>query len=298
MGARIASASETVACESAVIESGTPAWDLMTRAGERAGSLILERFRDATSNGVVVFAGSGNNGGDGWVVADFLARHGCACRVESYGTPKTDEAIRARAGAIAAGVGEITRPEPDERIVVDALLGTGATGKPRGAAADGIRNISAVRDRGAAVVSLDLPSGLDATTGEHHDAVRADTTIAFGVLKRGHLLARELCGEVSVIDIGLDRESADCLPLLIDEAWVKARVPSISWSAHKGTRKTLSIVGGGRSMAGAAILAGEGALRSGVGLLRLLVAPGNEVAVFAAIPAAIAGEWPATVRDL
>jgi hydroxyethylthiazole kinase-like uncharacterized protein yjeF len=298
MGARIASAGETVACESAVIESGTPAWDLMTRAGERAASLIVERFADVASDGVVVFAGTGNNGGDGWVVAGCLARNGYACRVDSRGSPKSEEAIRARAQAISTGVSESARVGSHERLLVDAVLGTGATGKPRDAAAEAIRTIGERQIGGAAVVSLDLPSGLDSTTGKYYDAVRADMTVAFGMLKRGHLLAREICGDVSVVDIGLDCESADCLPLLIDEAWVRARVPSIPWTAHKGTRKRLSVVGGGRGMAGAAILAGEGALRSGAGLLRLIVAPGNEVAVFAAIPAAIAGEWPETVNDL
>jgi NAD(P)H-hydrate epimerase len=126
--------------------------------------------------------------------------------------------------------------------------------------------------------------------------VKADLTVSFGMMKRGLLVARDVCGDIAVVDIGLEPD--DCLPVLVDARWVRERVPEIPFSAHKGTRKRLAIIGGGPGMAGAAILAGEGALRSGIGLLHIAAAPGNKVAVHAGIPAAIVTHWPEGVDDL
>ena len=297
MAARVASASEMVACERAVIRSGTSAYELMRRAGEGAARLIAARHT-ALDGEVAIYAGSGNNGGDAWVVAEALWRLGVRCTVAATGEPRSDEAKRAMASALAAGVDDARVSDLSEAIVIDGLLGTGSTGIPKGAVASAIAEIEARRERGASVVALDLPSGLDATTGAHDGALRADTTITFGAVKRGHLLARELCGRIAALDIGLDSPQMRCLPLLVDEQWVSARVPRIAQSAHKGTRKSLSILGGAKGMAGAVILAGEGALRSGIGLLRIVVEAGNEVAIHAGIPSAIVQRWPGTADEL
>ena len=297
MQARVATASETVACERAVIDSGTSAWTLMRRAGERAAGLIAKRYADRLDRGIALYAGAGNNGGDAWVAAGALASRGIACRVLSTGNPRTEESGRARRDAISFGALE-EPPQGFEMVIVDGLLGTGSSGAPRGPVAQHIAEIGQRRASGAAVVALDLPSGLDATTGEHHGALKADLTVTFSLLKRGHLTARDICGHICVADIGLDCAEQDCLPLLIDEAWVTSRVPRIPFTAHKGTRKALAVVGGGKGMAGAAILAGEGALRAGIGLLRVAVAEGNDIAIHAGLPAAIVADWPRTAADL
>ena len=296
MQARVATASETVACERVVIEKGTSAWTLMRRAGERAAALIEHRYGDRLQNGVAVYAGSGNNGGDAWVVAEMLAHRGIVCRALSTANLRTEESTRARTAAFSAGT--VEAPDGSETVIVDGLLGTGSVGAPRADTARQIAEIAQRRAAGAAVVALDLPSGLNATTGEHDGAVTADLTVTFGVLKRGHLLAREICGHIYVADIGLNCAENDCLPLLIDESWVNARVPRIPSTAHKGTRKTLAVIGGGKGMAGAAILAGEGALRAGIGLVRIVVAEGNQVAIHAGLPAAVVGAWPTSSDDL
>jgi hydroxyethylthiazole kinase-like uncharacterized protein yjeF len=296
MGARVASASETVECERAAIERGTTSAELMQRAGAGAAALIYDRYRDAAGEGIAVFAGPGNNGGDGWVVAESLRRRGLACRVASTGIPRSDEAQRARTNALAAGAVESGIAGGPERLLVDALLGTGSTGAPRGEIAAAVEWLRAAKEKGASVVALDVPTGLDATTGDHAEGFTADMTISFGTMKRGHLLARDACGEIYVVDIGLG--DAPSLPLLVDADWVAARIPPIAFDAHKGTRKTLAILGGARGMAGAAILAGEGALRSGIGLLRIVTAPGNEIAIHAGIPAAIVQQWPSTATDI
>ena len=299
MPARVASADETRACERATIQSGISATELMHRAGHGAAAVIAAHYEKAARAGTIVYAGPGNNGGDGWIVAASLAKAGVPTSVVEVGALRSEEARAAKDSALSQGNVRIVNTAHTEQLVVDALLGTGATGSPRGEIAETIRMIEGQRETGATIVSLDVPSGLDATTGEHDDCVHARATISFGVLKRGHLIARDVCGEISVIDIGLiDDQSLSGLPLLIDDEWAHSRIPEIPVSAHKGTRKRLAVVGGGKGMAGAAILAGEGALRSGIGLLRIVCAEESAVAVHAAIPAALVSAWPQSPDDL
>jgi NAD(P)H-hydrate epimerase len=129
----------------------------------------------------------------------------------------------------------------------------------------------------------------------------ADLSLSFGAVKRGSLLARDYCGEIVVLDIGLDEiplPAEDTLPLLSDGEWVKSRIPPIRFDAHKGARKHLALVGGGPGMPGAVVLACRAALRSGVGLVRALVAPGNVAAILQAAPSALIAEWPTSRKEI
>jgi hydroxyethylthiazole kinase-like uncharacterized protein yjeF len=262
----------------------------MQRAGRGAAIVILERFASRLAEGVTIFTGPGNNGGDGWVVAGALAEAEASVTVEEAVPAKTPDAIAEKESAQKA-IGR-SSAKRSAGIVIDALLGTGASGEPRGAIADAIRKIGELRDSGATVIALDVPSGVDATCGEHKLAVRADLTITFGTAKRGHLLARDLCGEIVVIDIGLEPPRLeDTTHELIDEEWVHARLPAIRYDDNKGKRGKLAIVAGGPGMPGAAILAGRAALRSGIGLLRMVVHESNIPAVAHAIPSALIADW-------
>ena len=124
--------------------------------------------------------------------------------------------------------------------------------------------------------------------------MRADLTITFGTIKRGHLVARGLCGRIVVVDIGLGAhahragESA-----LADGAWFRERLPRIAAEAHKGTRGKVAIIGGAPGMAGAAVLAARGALRAGAGMVKCVVAPESLAALLEAEPAALSATWPA-----
>lgn len=298
MPARVASADETSACERETIHAGTPSAELMRRAGNAAADFIRRRFPDEMNRGVAIYTGPGNNGGDGWVVAESLALSGVKVSVIETGEVKSAEAVDARDRAIKTSA--ITTGRPDAcGLAVDALLGTGSTGAPRGAIAAAVREIEGLRTDGKPVVALDLPSGLDASTGAHDGALCATATVTFGVVKRGHLIARDICGEIEVEDIGLLADGTiETLPALIDSGWVASRVPAIASSAHKGTRRRLAVVGGGKAMAGAAILAGEGALRSGIGLLRIVCAEESEVSMHVGIPQAIVHTWPRTAEAL
>ncbi len=178
-----------------------------------------------------------------------------------------------------------------EGVIIDGLLGTGASGPLRGEIAACLGGLVAVRERGVVVVAIDLPSGLDATTGVAHGALAADLTITFGSIKRGHLIARGVCGQVVVVDIGLTSSDDDPTPRLVDARWWRGMVPPIDAAAHKGTRKKIAIIGGDRGMAGAVILAARAALRSGIGMVRAVVHPDSVLALQQAEPAALASTW-------
>src|SRR5688500_9039393 len=238
MPVRVVSAAESAERDRAAIESGTPSRTLMQRAGAGAAAEIVRRFGSRLSEGILVFAGAGNNGGDGWVVANNLARSGNAVSVVEVSPAKTRDAIAERDAALpAVALSRDARPDSAPGLVVDALLGTGFRGPPHGPVRDAIRKVNSLRQSGSPVVSLDVPSGLDATTGEHSDSVCADVTLSFGGIKRGTLLARDCCGEIVALDIGLGSQHGDeSLPVLIDRAWVEARVPVLKYDSHKGAK--------------------------------------------------------------
>lgn len=272
----------------------------MERAGAAAANEISRRYREQLRTGAVVFTGPGNNGGDGWVVAGCLSRDGVGVTVVETVQAKSPDAVARKQSAIDAVTVADQAPE-GVQVVIDALLGTGSEGKPRGKIAEGIASIDRMRSDGARVAALDLPSGLDATTGEHSVCVVADVSLSFGAVKRGMLLARDCCGEIVVLDIGLDdipHPDDETLPALIDGEWVRSRIPPIRFDAHKGTRKHLALVGGGAGMPGAIVLTCRAALRSGIGLVRALVAPDNVSAILAAAPSALISEWPTNKREI
>jgi NAD(P)H-hydrate epimerase len=298
MTVHVVTAAQSAARDRAAIDSGIPSRALMQRAGAAAAAEIVRGFGDSLSRGVAIFAGPGNNGGDAWVVAGALAAAGVRVRVVEVGEAKTDDARAERDNARAFV--DSSAPTGGEAVVVDGVLGTGSTGSPRGAVADAIRRIQELRDAGARIVALDVPSGLDASTGEGDSSVTADLTITFGAMKRGALVRRDKCGRIVVVDIGLGpfASADDGAPTLVDHAWVSARIPRFGASAHKGTRRRVAIVGGTQGMAGASILAARAALRSGVGMARVVVHPASVSSVQSSVPAALTRPWPASDAEI
>jgi NAD(P)H-hydrate epimerase len=309
---RVVTSSESAARDASAIAGGVPSRALMQRAGAAAAAEIALRFREQMATGVLVLAGPGNNGGDAWVVARALAASGVRVRVVEPIQAKTPDAIAERALALEvldAGLVH-TGPLPPgfdagEAVIVDGLLGTGARGTPQGPLGDAYAAMARLQQRGARIVALDLLTGLDATTGESGgDGPHADLSVTFGTLKRGHLIDRRASGTIAVVDIGLGAHADldDGAPRLVDERWAAERLPRIEADAHKGTRKKLAIVGGAYGMAGAPILAAEAAMRSGVGMVRLIVAEASLASIQEREPYALAAPWPAddaaAVRDL
>lgn len=287
MPVRVVNAEESAALDAAAIGAGIPSRALMRAAAFNAATVICARYPDQLHAGVTIVTGSGNNGGDGWALASALDAAGLEVRVREVAPSHTPDAIAERRLAVRL----LSAHALDGGVIVDAMLGTGSTGELRNGIRDAMHEIATARARGAIVVSLDLPSGIDATRGATHTTVIADLTISFGSCKRGSVVSRAACGEIVVVDIGLGGTTEN-LPSLVDAAFVRASVPRIAPDAHKGVRKSVSIVAGAENMGGAAILAATAALRSGVGLVQVVTAPGNVSAVHTRVPEALIALLP------
>ena len=160
MPAWVVGASESAERDRAAIDRGTPSRVLMERAGAAASVEIERRYSERLKQGVTVFTGSGNNGGDGWVVARNLARAGVETSVIEIAAPKSADAIAHRKATVKS-VRVVETVEPEVSVIIDALRGTGFEGEPRGAIAGGIATINGLRAGGSRIVALDVPSGLD-----------------------------------------------------------------------------------------------------------------------------------------
>ncbi len=253
----------------------------MEAAGRAVADVLVREYPAARARGVLVVAGAGNNGGDGWVAARALHAGGIPVWVAAL-DPKTDDAIDNRALARMDGVRETGRDEPwpAAAVVVDALLGTGAAGPARG---DVLALAQRVVTYGAPIVAVDGPTGLDLSSGEPHGPVRAELSITFGGPRRGHLLAREWCGKIAVVDIGLPPADLSW-PLLVTDGWAGARLPKLAPTMHKGDRGRVTVVGGANGMTGAALHAARAALAAGAGLVKLVAAKETIEAARASLP--------------
>lgn len=209
----------------AIEELGIPGVVLMENAGRSAAEAILNLLRQRKTSAprakVGILCGGGNNGGDGYVIARHLHNHGHAVTIFAAVAPenlKGDAAIHAAIVRNMALTIHVIRDEiqaialatewPAMDLLVDALLGTGFTGDSvRPPLAPMIRQANAARERGVAVVAVDLPSGLDADTGQAAaPTLRADLTVTFVAPKIGFAHAAEWLGQVNVADIGIPPE--------------------------------------------------------------------------------------------
>ena len=281
----VLSAAEAAAWDSmARTQYRVPSRVLMETAGRAAAQVLLAEFPAASEKiggGVLVAAGAGNNGGDGWVLARALHAAGVSVWVAAA-DPKTDDAIDNRALARVDGVRELGRDEawPQAAVAVDALLGTGAAGPAKG-------DVLALGERlaayGAPILAVDGPTGLDLTSGEAHGPIHAQVTVTFGGPRRGHLLAREWCGKVIVVDIGFPPPDP-AWPVLVTDAWAAVRLPRLQATMHKGDRGRVCVVGGADGMTGAALHAARAALAAGAGLVKLVAAKETIAAARASLP--------------
>jgi len=278
----VLAASEAAAWDAAArTQYRIPSRVLMETAGRAIVQLLVAELPAAPTGGVLIAAGAGNNGGDGWVIARALHAGGIPVWVASV-DPKTDDAIDNRALARLDGVRELGREEPwpQAAVAVDALLGTGAAGPAKG---DVLALAQRLADYGAPILAVDGPTGLDLTSGEAHGPVRAQLTVTFGGPRRGHLLAREWCGKVVVVDIGFPPPDA-AWPVLVTDAWAAERLPRLAPQMHKGDRGRVCVIGGANGMSGAALHAARAALAAGAGLVKLVGARETIAAAQASLP--------------
>jgi ADP-dependent NAD(P)H-hydrate dehydratase / NAD(P)H-hydrate epimerase len=258
-------------------QSGVPEPVLMENAG-RAAALVLDRLYGRGR--VVGVAGSGNNGGDLLVMLRTLRAWGREVAMIGAGSRPPDPALAHGWGvpALAADSPEAVDALAAGDVLVDGMLGTGSSGAPRGAIGEWIGRLN---DAGRPVVALDLPSGVDATTGRvAGDAVTAAVTVTFGWPKLGLLLhpARGRCGRLIAVEIGFPADAASGVRArLITSEWARRRLPARSPDAHKGSAGRLLVLAGSSGMAGAAALTAEAAMRAGAGLLRIASAADSRV---------------------
>lgn len=226
---------------------------------------------------VTVLAGAGNNGGDGYVAARYLAWRGAKVTVQALGRPDRPDtaAYKAAARAAIAGVTVVDLgPLQGADVLIDALFGVGFHGSLPG-------EVLPWLDHPAPVVSVDIPSGLHAATGEISGAAfTADTTVTFHALKPGHLLGEgpERCGSIQVVDIGLRGGEPEFRLCEAEDAPLPVR-PRTS---HKWSVGSVAVVGGSKGMTGAAVLAARSALHGGAGS-SVAVCPGRMQPVAAAM---------------
>ncbi|HET6696251.1 MAG TPA: NAD(P)H-hydrate dehydratase [Gaiellaceae bacterium] len=241
--------------------------ELMKRAGAAVAQEVLTRFPDAERAAVV--CGTGANGGDGLLVAAELARVGKRSVARIVGSEEkiTGDSAVMLARAREAGVAFVDEQTPTD-VIVDALFGTGFSGKPRPDAALVIAQMNAAA---VPVVSVDLPSGVDASTGTvQGPAVQASVTVTFHARKVGHVVApgRFHAGEVVVADIGLEPGETRVRRANRD---VLGFVPRRTERDNKYTAGSVLVVGGSTGLTGAPSLASEAALRAGAGIVTACV---------------------------
>ena len=252
---------------------------LMENAGRATAAVLGDRFPGAGRRGVLVVAGRGHNGGDGWVLARALHRLGVPVWVAALPGDPAPLTARVAERARAEGVRQVAPdgPWPAADLAVDAILGTGAGGAPRDAAAHAAERLA---ELSVPLLAIDGPTGVDLGTGVVHGAPRTDVTVTFGGLRRGHLLARETCGDVVVVDIGHPPPDP-AWPGLLTDGDAAGAIPAFRAADHKGDRGRIVLLGGAPGMSGALRLAARAAFAAGGGLVHA-VAPPETVALLAA----------------
>jgi hydroxyethylthiazole kinase-like uncharacterized protein yjeF len=273
----------------AIEGQGMAGLELMERAGTGVARAV-ERL--APDGAVTVVCGKGNNGGDGLVVARLLREAGRRVTVVCVVSPE-DFAGDARAnlerlpgeppvrlsgaawtregGATPATNGAEPADVLDVDVLVDALLGTGFQGEPRNAVAEAIDAINA---SAAHVVSVDVPSGVDASSGVVVGAaVRAEITVTFHAAKPGLWIrpGKAHAGEVQVIDIGIPRGAPSDATLGLIAPSVLARLPRRQASSTKFVSGHVTVAGGSRGLTGAPRMAGEASMRAGAGYVTVCI---------------------------
>lgn len=280
--------------DTAAIASGIPGIQLMKRAARTAFGVLLERFPEPEQ--ITVYCGSGNNAGDGYILAALAAQRCLPVHVIQVGEANklTGDALRAYEFAQQENVSILpfgATVAPKVGVIVDALLGIGLSGEPKERFAAVIEQINRAR---LPVLALDIPSGLEADTGAVHGvAVAATLTITFIGLKRGLLSGRgpALCGEVCVAGLDLpDALYAQQTPQLqsLSLAELLQHLSPRAADAHKGDFGHVMVIGGDTGYGGAALMAAEAAARTGAGLVSIATRPEHIPAILARRPEVMA----------
>ncbi|MGB2042162.1 MAG: NAD(P)H-hydrate dehydratase [Porticoccaceae bacterium] len=261
----------------AIQERQIPSIQLMKRAGRSLLNELLETFGSPSL--LTVFCGSGNNAGDGYIVAALAAAKAIPVQVVELAEKLSGDAATAKQFAAEAGVCFVPFNENlsvEEGVIVDSLLGTGFNGELRQPYGEAIQLIN---DAGLPLVAADIPSGLNADTGHIAEvAVQADITVTFIGAKQGLFTGQgpAVCGEIVLDSLDVPMDIYAEVPAsseLLDLGDLLDYLPPLSIDGHKSQRGHAMIVGGERGYGGAAIMAAEACLKTGAGMTSLATRP-------------------------
>ncbi len=264
-------------------EFGVPGLNLMEKAGGSVAQAATEMLGKSSGKKVAIFAGKGNNGGDGFVAARHLKQK--EVKVSLYLLGRKEE-VKGDARVNLEKLSQLPTEIINERdveeakekvaqsdLIIDAILGTGTKGRVDGLLAEAIKLLNAAAKP---IVSVDIPSGLDADgRGPLGVCIKATRTVTMGLPKRGLVLypGAEYVGELTITDIGIPEEllGKGKINLLTAED-IRALLPDRRGDSHKGNYGHILVLAGSPGLTGAAALTSLGALRSGAGLVTLTVA--------------------------
>jgi hydroxyethylthiazole kinase-like uncharacterized protein yjeF len=257
---------------------GIPGLELMEKAGKGVALAAKEMLGEIKNKKVIIFCGRGNNGGDGFVVGRYLSEWGAqveffltANRGEVKGDAKTN---LKKAEEMGLPINEVLKKEEipsmiETDLIVDALFGTGFAGEINGYIKD---IVELINSSDAPVISVDIPSGLHADTGQFiGPCIKAERTVTMALPKMGHFFfpGKEMSGKVSVVDIGVPPhviEEENIKLNLITQQEVKEVLPKRPGDAYKGTCGRVVLIAGSTGLTGAASLASLSSLRAGAGM--------------------------------
>ena len=305
---------------------GIPSIVLMERAALAVAKAVQEDFPDASGTEILIIAGKGNNGADALAAGRILLDAGYGVTFYSLDDgrdQKTDlsgespedfrkESVKESSLDIQRGILEaygcrvflgLPRNEhPD--AVIDGIFGTGLSRAVSGKAEEAIRIVNCLRERGARIYSVDIPSGVSATTGERLGAaVQADVTVTFSFYKRGHFLfpGSDLCGRLIREEIGITKR-----------AFAEAGVPEVFTyrkeapmsllpkrraDGNKGTFGKILVIAGSRGVSGACTMSAQAALRMGAGMVRVFTHEDNRVILQETIPEAMCSTYSSLMKE-
>lgn len=293
---------------------GIPSIVLMERAALAVAKAVQEDFPDASGTEILVIAGKGNNGADALAAGRILLDAGYGVTFYSLDDgrdQKTDlsgeSSLDIQRGILEAYgcrvfFGLPRNEQPD--AVIDGIFGTGLSRAVSGKAEEAIRIVNCLRERGARIYSVDIPSGVSATTGERLGAaVQADVTVTFSFYKRGHFLfpGSDLCGRLIREEIGITKRAF--AETGVPEVFTYRKeapmslLPKRRADGNKGTFGKILVIAGSRGVSGACTMSAQAALRMGAGMVRVFTHEDNRVILQETIPEVMCSTYSSLTKD-
>lgn len=293
---------------------GIPSIVLMERAALAVAKAVQEDFPDASGTEILVIAGKGNNGADALAAGRILLDAGYGVTFYSLDDgrdQKTDLSgesfldiqrgiLEAYGCRVLSGLSGNEYPD----AVIDGIFGTGLSRAVSGKAEEAIQTVNCLRERGARIYSVDIPSGVSATTGELlGTAVQADVTVTFSFYKRGHFLfpGSDLCGRLIREEIGITKRAF--AETGVPEIFTYRKedpmslLPKRRADGNKGTFGKILVIAGSRGVSGACTMSAQAALRMGAGMVRVFTHEDNRVILQETIPEAMCSTYSSLRKE-